>query len=183
MWFYDRLQTVQCVSSKEENLGWKDFEILAEYCNNNNKTCLVPCEYTKRGRMFGLVHDECACSKEVNGEPYLAHRRINCSNKEDKFKAKCKNDTNGRDALVFCIDNTTVSEEFFGTSCAHFGIDSCEVSCDFASNFDGPRKKVLDAKDCYCYNSDGGKILGKNNLCFWTTIGISIFIAYSLPLW
>ena len=56
LWFFDRPQTVQCVSG--ESLSSRDFETLGEYCTKDNRTCDVPCEYAKRERMVGSVHDD-----------------------------------------------------------------------------------------------------------------------------
>ena len=166
LWFFDRPQTVQCVSG--ESLSSKDFETLGEYCTKDNRTCDLPCEYAKRKRMVGSVHDDCYCQTD---DVYEAS--VDCSREEDLFKARCQENNHGNKTLMFCVSNTTVSKVFFGFKC--YGMSKCEISCSVASISPGELK--IQKKHCYCYNSHAGNENVEMNK---TIVGSSILFVFFL---
>ena len=160
--FFDRPQTVQCVP--QERLGEQDIKVLGRpYCFK--KMCIVPCEYAKRKRIIGSVHDECSCQQQqqqqqkdnirvdtldeaVSSEEKGPSVLKECSSKGDLYKAWCPN---GKSSLSFCLDNSNNTQEIFGFRCTKKGMPYCDLSCNAATFFKG--SLFIERKNCYCYTS------------------------------
>ena len=198
--YFDRPQTVQCVS--QNKLSRQDMKVLKMYCDNG--TCNVPCEYDKRKRIIGSVHDECSCvqtqqqqqqqqqrqrvfhirANALNDDASKSEKKlriaIDCQRSEDLYKTWCREDEHGNSTLMFCLDSSIKTQSVFGFRC--HTMPRCDFLCSAAA-ITSKGKLNVQRKDCYCYksNSTDNYHLGKWNFkiiilyIYWVLLMFAIY--------